>query len=284
MYQHLSAGERQGCVARSMQLVRDGDLLPEDILVIRGAAGLRGVMVCCAGGGACGQIWPPQAAAREPRAELEDALIQDGLARLQHRGARFIQCLLAPEDADCAPALTRNGFHNPTKLLLLRQRVESNGDDPVPSAPPFLAYRTYQECESELYAATLLRTYDETLDFPELNGFRNGAEVIEGHKSYGLFDPALWLLAFYRGQAAGVLLLARDPDAHECELAYMGVVPEARGHGIGRALVRLAVRAARELAAAQLTVSVDGRNEVAFQLYLQEGFEVFDERNVYLIF
>ncbi len=284
MYQHLAASDRDDCADRSLQLVRQGDLQASDVLVIRGPAGLRGTMVCCAGAGACGQLWPPQVADGEQRQALEDALVRHGLARLRGQGARFVQCLLPPEDAALAPALTRNGLHNPTALLLMRHRRPERGDashQPPPAWP--LTYQTYSASTAEYFAATLLRTYEGTLDFPELNGIRSAAAILEGHKAHGVFNPALWLLALQDGIPVGMVMLTEIPEVGEWELAYLGVVPEARGRGVGRALVRKALHEARSHGAAQLTVAVDRRNHIARELYRREGFEAFDVRDVYLI-
>jgi GNAT superfamily N-acetyltransferase len=280
MYQHLSAADRDDCVHRSLQLVESGDLRPEDILVLRSRAGLRGVLVCCAGAGVCGQLWPPQAAAGADRHAIEDALIQHGLARINAEGVRFIQCLLPAEDHALAPALTRNGFQNPTALLILRHVQSAPAR---PSSSPALTYCTYEESSGPLFAATLMRTYEGTLDFPELNGLRTAAEIMDGHKAHGVFDPTKWFLALHEGLPVGLLLLTELPDVQQWELAYLGVVPEARGRGIGRALVRKALAEAGAVSAAQLTIAVDGRNQLAQELYQQEGFELCDVRDVYLI-
>jgi ribosomal protein S18 acetylase RimI-like enzyme len=284
MYQHLDAREHEDCVVRSLQLVDQGELQVGDVLVIRGSAGLRGTMVCCTGIGACGQIWPPQVAAGEEPFALEDALVRHGLAVLRGQGARFVQCLVAPEDAALAPALTRNGFSNPTALLLMRHQLRAGSDQIFcPLANPALTYRIYDEDSAELFAQTLLRTYEGTLDFPELNGMRTSDEILAGHRTHGTFDPAKWFVVLKEGTAAGLLLLADDPEFGECELAYLGVVPAVRGQGIGRALVRKAVQEAWDRSAAQLIVSVDRRNHVARNLYEREGFEQFDVRDVYLM-
>jgi len=79
-----------------------------------------------------------------------------------------------------------------------------------------------------------------------------------------------------------VLILTAMPG-RECELSYVGVVPEARRFGHGRALVRKAIAEAHSAGADVLTVSVDARNAPALALYLREGFAAFDRRDVYLI-
>src|SRR5262249_755703 len=158
--------------------------------------------------GSCGQIWPPQAAPAMPRQVAEDALIREGLGRLRSRGARFVQCLLPAEDAPLAPALARNGFQKTTSLLLLRHTRLPGARGPGDACSPTdLAFATYDETIAVRFAATLLRTYEGTLDFPELNGVRTAAEILDGHKAHGIFNSANWFLAFAGSVPVGLLLL-----------------------------------------------------------------------------
>jgi mycothiol synthase len=61
-------------------------------------------------------------------------------------------------------------------------------------------------------------------------------------------------------------------------------VPEARGRGIGRALTALALAEARGAGAERVTLAVDVRNEPACRLYARLGFQVTEQREVYLTF
>jgi mycothiol synthase len=79
-----------------------------------------------------------------------------------------------------------------------------------------------------------------------------------------------------------VLLLSEVKNDRTWELVYLGVVPEARGRGWGRALARQALGAARAGGARELTVCVDARNEPAGRLYDEMGFVEYDRREVFL--
>ena len=72
------------------------------------------------------------------------------------------------------------------------------------------------------------------------------------------------------------------PEWNAWDLSYVGVVPEARGRGVGRELVCKTLFEARAAEAAQLTLSVDIRNRPARNLYERFDFELYDEREVYL--
>ena len=85
-------------------------------------------------------------------------------------------------------------------------------------------YRKYQK----LFHDVLLRSYQETLDCPEVNGVRTMEEVVTGHRSQGRHAPSRWWLAWHEKTAAGVLLLTELEDVDGWDLSYVGVVPE--GH------------------------------------------------------
>lgn len=65
------------------------------------------------------------------------------------------------------------------------------------------------------------------------------------------------------------------------EVAVLGVVPEARGLGLGRALLRFGGRWLIDHGARRVTLFVDGENERALRLYRQEGYEILRTRRLW---
>ncbi|MFF8727776.1 GNAT family N-acetyltransferase [Streptomyces sp. NPDC015171] len=63
-------------------------------------------------------------------------------------------------------------------------------------------------------------------------------------------------------------------NAHVLSIQGFAVAEEARGRGVGRALVRAAVDRARDRGARRLTLRVLGHNAPARALYASEGFAV----------
>src|SRR5207237_1563992 len=128
----------------------------------------------------------------------------------------------------------------------------------------------------------LLRTYEGTQDCPEITGVRTAEEIIAGHRAQGKHDPRRWWVALAGGRPVGVLLLCEVPEWAAWDVAYVGVVPEARGRGYGRELMHRAVAEARADGVARLTLSVDVRNRRAWELYKGLGFEPHDRREGFL--
>ncbi len=277
IFQHLAAEERVQRGANALRLLQRGELDPRGIFVLRGAAGLRGALVCLPvpGGGAL--VWPP-GAADEDRAAAEDVLVRHAIAWLRQRGAKLAQTLLAPEETFLAEPLLRNGFALVTHLWYMRHDL--NLPLHCLDTPARLDFQPFED--GPVFRRTLLRTYEDTRDCPEVNGVRTIDEVLEGHRAQGVFDPQRWQLALDAGRPVGVLMATEIPESGDWEIAYMGVVPEARRHGFGHEMLLRALCEARAAGAPGVTLSVDTRNQPAWQLYRSVGFEAFEQRAVYL--
>jgi ribosomal protein S18 acetylase RimI-like enzyme len=79
-----------------------------------------------------------------------------------------------------------------------------------------------------------------------------------------------------------VLLVNAVPDEDGWDVAYVGVVPEARRRGVGTELVRKALFEAKAAGVPYVALSVDDRNAPARELYRRLGFEPVERREVFL--
>jgi ribosomal protein S18 acetylase RimI-like enzyme len=280
LFHGLPSAERDERVAHALALVQQGALDPAGVLVERDPSGVLGVLVCQPVAGAGALIWPPQSADDPERAAREDRLVQEATRWLRERGAKVAQALLPPGETASAAPLERNGFRHITHLWYLRRELDSAAA--LPDEASTLHYRPFDTCEPGLFGETLQRTYQGTLDCPEVNGARTIDEVIAGHQAQGRFDPGRWWLALRNDRPVGVVLLSELAESGDWEVAYMGLVPEARRQGLGRQLLLQALHAARAAAVRYVILSVDGRNHPAWQLYVGAGFEPYDRREVYL--
>ena len=100
----------------------------------------------------------------------------------------------------------------------------------------------------------------------------------------GEFDPSRWLLFRSRQRDAGVLLLNDHPQQDAWELVYLGVAPDCRGQGIGRAMLAHGLDMARAAKRACVLLAVDCRNEYASKVYDDLGFLESDRKAVHVYF
>jgi mycothiol synthase len=280
IFQHFGSELLAARVANALELVRQGEMDPGGVLVARDRRGLVGAMVCLPVPGGSGLVWPPQARDLPDCSIIEDQLIQAATAWLRGLGAKLAQALLTENEQTLARSLQRNGFVHITSLWYMRHDLE----EPAAAAPPTerLEYRTYCAADQALFHQTLLRTYENTDDCPEVNGVRTIDDIVTGHRAQGRHDPERWWLALDQGQPVGILLLTELTETRGWDIAYVGVVPEARRRGHGRELTSRAIDLARAADAGQLTLAVDNRNRAAWNLYRSLGFEPYDQREVYL--
>jgi ribosomal protein S18 acetylase RimI-like enzyme len=278
IFRHLPDAERELRLNNALELVQQRQLDPAGIKIVRGDEGLRGALISAPVVGAGGIVWPPAVTPGSERQAIEDRLVQDGLSWLQQRGAKLAQCLLAEDEAQLGKILVRNGFAHITDLWYTRHMLTGLKREPAAT----LTIETYEACDRDVFHETLWRSYEDTQDCPEVNGVRTIEEVIAGHKNQGTHDPALWWLARRAGAAVAVLLLTEMTEWRGWDLIYLGVVPEARRHGIGRELTQRALHAARAARQRQLTLSVDVRNVPAWNLYQSLGFDSYERRSVFL--
>jgi mycothiol synthase len=283
-YQHLPDEERRLHVIRMLHWLELGTVDPRGIWVARLGGFLAGVQVVIPLGGADYLFWMPTVGATEPqgepRTDLEDELVQAALDWCSQAGGKLAQAPVAPADAERAVALERNGFTYMTQMLYLDHDLN---DIPEPEAPArACSLEPISETNEAAFREALARSYEETLDCPELNGVRTIDEVLAGYRSAGPFSAERWLLIRAGDAPAGVVVVTALPESATWELSYLGIVPEHRRRGFARAAVCHALSAARDAGAAQVIVAVDSRNAPALHLYRTLRFVEGDARDVYL--
>ncbi len=143
-----------------------------------------------------------------------------------------------------------------------------------------LKWVNYSHCNHELFKDVISRSYKGSLDCPELENLRDMESVISSHKAAGDFDPHYWKLLFWQGKAVGVLLLSPLSDSRLMELTYMGLIPQARGHQLGRVLLQQACSCCVDYGSDTLILAQDCRNHYAYRLYTSFGFKVTFRRTV----
>jgi mycothiol synthase len=267
--------DREGRAERCRAAIAAGAADPTAVFVSRDGAGrVCGAALVQALPGALGVARPPRA----DSPEAGDALAAAACDWLRARGVKVCQAFMPADELPDAAPLERNGFRHVTQLVSMRREVDRERDALPPGEGPDGVY--YRPEFRERFAATLLATHEGTLDCPELNGTRTPAELAAG------FDlPDRESSGHFLAESGGVpvgLVMFEPGDDRMTELTYLGVVPAARGSGVGDRLVRLVLHHAGLAGHLAVSLAVDARNEPALRLYRRHGFAETERREVWL--
>ena len=205
------------------------------------------------------------------------ALVQAALDAAWRHDAVLVQALRETDADDETGRLLDAGFRRIADLLYLVSTPESYPENRPPLS---VTLRSFDAREPSRLAALIERTYQGTQDCPVLNGVRATDDVVAGYRGVGEFRPENWLIVSDSHRDVGCLLLAEHPAFDQLELVYLGVIPEARGRGLGYALTRQAQWIAREASSGKLVLAVDADNAPALRIYAEAGFQSWDRRSV----
>lgn len=280
LFGFLDPDEASLRIENALRLIDQREVDPAGLIVLDEGNRLTGMLLCQPVGGATALVWPPRVLLQGPCREREDRLIRHACAWMQERGVKLAQCLLAPSELSLGEPLLRHDFRHICHLWYLRHDLQQVSLARAESSR--LEFRTFAEVGPDHFQEVLFLSYEDSLDCPEVTGVRTMAEVLAGHQAQGRFDAQRWWLASCEGTPIGAIITSPQAETGDWDLSYLGVVPLARRQGFGREMLHHVLEEARAAGAVQMTLSVDGRNTPAQQLYRLAGFETNERREVLL--
>ena len=276
----LPAAERRETIRDVLSAADQGETCLDGLLIAWRAGRPVGAALYLLQPGHVAFLWPPSVAERAASAEVEDVLLQQVCRELDAAGVKLAQSLLEAGQDRAAGALLRNGFPYITELLYLEHPVRRSELPPRTGSPERIVFSP--ETNRHRFAEVIERTYIGSMDCPSIHGTRSGLEALESHASAGVHDPSLWWIYSSAGEDAGVLLLTSHPEQNAWEVVYVGVVPEARGRGLGRTMMIDALQDARVAGRELVLLAVDCENISAQRIYDSLGFVETTRRAVHL--
>lgn len=213
-----------------------------------------------------------------PAAEL----IERGSSELGGLGVHLAQVLLDPRDELERQAYEAGGFTFLATLSYLERAIPAPGQAPRCNLPEDVSLQPCTDPHDARWVQALEASYEDTMDCPGLLGLRDTADIIEGHRSVGEFEPGLWTLMSVGDQPAGVLMLNPTPTNRTIELVYLGLAPFARGRGLATQLLRHGLALVAGRPERMMTLAVDEQNTPAIRLYQREGFRRTLRRIAYI--
>lgn len=199
-------------------------------------------------------------------------LIDHATTALGGNDVRLAQALLQPEEVLERRAFTEGGFDELAMLSYLERSAPETGEFTPPLWPDRVTIEPYRDALIDDFVTALERSYEETLDCPELRGLRDTSDILDGHRGTGQFDPSLWTLLRVDRQAMGLILFNPSPTQQTIELVYFGLSPAVRGSGLGEMLLRYGLSRVADRQEHTINLAVDERNAPALKLYARLGF------------
>jgi len=204
------------------------------------------------------------------RSGIGSALLRTALDRLEEqKAARNLNeyCLSAWTPSESAAGFAaRHGF---AYARTFWKMVRALGNPPVPSWPAGIEPRVFDGSEGAM------RDFNDAYNVSFAQHYHYVASTLEHTRALmrqRSFRPEGLLLAYRDGRCVG---FSRNAiRGREGEVALLGVVPEARGIGLGRALLRWGVAWLERMACTSIELGVDGENAGALALYRSESFEI----------
>jgi len=173
--------------------------------------------------------------------------------------------------------LDREGYQVAGEMLVMAcavDRVSKTAKDVS------LSLHRYDSTRQQDLMELVKRTYADTLDFPTQGRIRHTGDVLARYAEAGASGTTHWWFVGSGDRDVGCLLLADHRQQNQCELVYMGLVPEARGNRWGRQIVAYALQAARDIERRQMLLGVDAQNDPAIATYAAAGFVEQNRRSV----
>lgn len=202
------------------------------------------------------------------RAEAYRPLVEHVVARTPAT-VRHVYCFM-PEDAATAEALAPLGFA-PTRYAIVLERAPGPVDQPHP--PTRVKIQPASTDDASAWADVINAAFAGSPGHYPMTEQR-AREHLSDERALASF------MAWRAGEPVGLVAVWRDDEAGEgaAEIATLGVVPSAQGRGVGRALLRQALRAAAAAGLPRCGLSTSTVNRPALKLYTSEGFAVVDTR------
>lgn len=129
--------------------------------------------------------------------------------------------------------------------------------------------------------ALLTAVGHDSLDSCALRDILTVEELRSGFYQQDPQAPKHWYAIHYQESLVGVLLLAPHLALGRWELLLMGLTPEWRGKGFGRALLNKALNLAQQAGVTEIMLAVDGINLPAKRIYQEAGFARYAEQRLF---
>ncbi|MGQ7262889.1 GNAT family N-acetyltransferase [Vreelandella sp. V005] len=218
------------------------------------------------------QLWLPNATGAHAR-----ALLRAAHAWVEKQPIRLCHLELSPQAAETETLLLEHGMQRLVSLVHLigstHCRLAMKEARPL-TLQPLGAFSQAEQIN------LLAAVGHDSLDSVPLRDVLSVNELLAGFHQQDPQAPLHWYVVYYQDALVGVLLLAPRPLLNRWELMLMGLIPEWRGIGLGRALLNSAMAVAQQAGVKEVILAVDEVNLPAKRLYQQAGFRQYAQQRL----
>ncbi len=200
----------------------------------------------------------------------------------EEEGNFLVQAIVDKDNSSQRSLLAGSGYVRQTDVLQLWTDA-AVVDPTVCELPAGYCWRPASAVSREELVELIGSTFVDTLDCPILNRLRSVDDVLSGFQDgRELSQLPLWFVLYRNTDKLNVGCLFLSQHSREVlEIAYLGLVPGARGLQLGTKLIGKARLAIKEMGTSLLVAGVDSENWPALRAYCQHGFQIHQSKSVY---
>jgi ribosomal protein S18 acetylase RimI-like enzyme len=219
-----------------------------------------------------------------PESPTEYQLLTHVIETLQQSpGIHRVEAQLLVHDAGkVAQPFVAQGFRrHPRLFMVLPLRGEEAPPRTAPAMPEGIEIRKWVESDFQAAAAVITAAYRGHVDsdindqYRTLNGSLRFLNNIVRFPGCGTFDPDASFVAIHKASHTPIgLILCSRVKSDVGHITQVCIIPEQRGHGVGKALIAASYMALRKRNFGALSLTVTEANTSAVELYRRMGFAV----------
>ena len=280
LYQHMEPRDRQRQISETLMSVTRGEFSLEGLFLAWNGNRCVGALLGVLQLDSSVYVFPPVVLA-EQGARIAEELLTCFMEWIGQQPVVLAQALTEIEDSECHQVWEWAGWRHVADLEFLSHPLKQLEEPRWPVPKTLLPFA---ESLRPIFARTIERTFVDSQDCPELTRHRTGEETMLSQQRAGSFEPRLWWMVCVGDEIVGLCLLNSHPNLQQYEIGYLGVVPEYRHRGWGKAILAKALQRAQIDGQQALFVAVDVANQDARQLYRSAGFQAVRRQRVHMWF
>lgn len=277
LYRNRTHRERESLFREARRLFQQDRTAFDGLYIAECRGQIRGVAWARPRPGRQIAVWPPVLAIGEPERTRTAIIAALDRYLLTWKG-QVALASIRPADYEAIAGFSSCSYRYITDLARMSYRLSAQR---ASCRTRHLRFARYHSTDAERMQTLIDRTLHESLDCAAMRGIRRIEDVFSG-MAMTPAGPSFWHFVRHGDQDIGCALLSWCEGSSSCDLVYLGLVPEARGHGWGSELIGRTQEIACSTGAERLFLCCDVNNPPALKIYRSAGFREVDRWSVFV--